>query len=330
MANILDLQASVVQSLSDSELDLAIVRIVKSSAWSLDRASLKLSVRGPGCDHHEVDKQLSAVLERFDNGCAARAPLFYATTCAHFDLCLEDFWTGMFVAREIATWAQGEPVILIHLDDHTDMMPTLLEHQGPNLKDPLMDRSFDPALPDDWLGAIGSGSITIGSYMTALYHLKRPVHVRHLNNFASSRHHRFSVFPRRVGFPLLGERSFAAIGKAVRDGPGALGSYVGGPDADKVLADLPLGRLIVHVDLDYFINDFNGNMGEGEGPDMAQKREQASLRLKHFFEALGSSGRSVERWIVATSPGFCAARHWEWLLDRLTAAIDNSSTKCAE
>jgi hypothetical protein len=320
MTNNILLDESAVKSIEDKSLDFAIMRIVKSSRWSFNRESLELSVYGPGCQHHRADGELASVLRKFEQGRAFDAPLMFTTTKQSFDLCLEDNWTGMFVARELAHWDEQEPLILVHLDDHTDMMPTLLEQYGNNFVDPLTNKAFNPAVPEDWQAAIGSGAITIGSYITALYHLQREVHVRHLNNFATSRHGCFPVFSGRERFHLLPARRFAAIRKRTQGGPDCLGSYLGGPNAGQVLANLPPGRLIVHIDLDYFINDFNGNIGT-QPLSIVDMREQASRRMDDFFRALKGMARPIERWIVATSPGFCAARHWEWLLDKLTTAI---------
>lgn len=321
MTNSILLNGSAVKLIEENDLDLAIMRIVKSSRWSFDRETLELSVSGPGCEHHRADAELAAVLRQFEQGRAFDAPLMFTATKELFDLCLEDNWTGLFVARELADWNEREPLVLVHLDDHTDMMSTLLEHDRRALVDPLTGKAFDPAVPEDWQAAIRSGAITIGSYITALYHLPGQLHVRHLNNFAASRHGCFPVFAGQHRFPLLPGRSFAAIRKRTHGGPDCLGSYLGGPNADRVLADLPPGRVIVHVDLDYFINDFNGNIGTGAPRNTASMREQALRRMDGFFQALKDTGRPVARWIVATSPGFCASRHWQWLLDQLTAAI---------
>ena len=306
--------------MTDEELNLAIMRIVKSSQWSLSRKSLELSVHGPGSEHHRADPDLASVLSQFEGGQASSAPLSFAIAKEVFDLCLEGNWTGMFVAREIAGWDDEEPLILVHLDDHTDMMPTLLENNGRTLIDPVTGNAFDPAASADWQAVIASGAITIGSYITALFHLPRPMHVRHLNNFSTSHHGLFPVFAVQDRFPLLPGRTFAAIRKRTRNGADCLGSYRGGPNAARVLADLPPGRVIVHIDLDYFINDFNGNIGV-EPPNIDEVREQALRRMDDFFRALKGTGRPIERWIMATSPGFCAARHWEWLLDHLTVRI---------
>ena len=329
MANSIHLYETAVKSLEDRGLDLAIMRIVKSSRWSFDRASLELSVSGPGCEHHDADTELASVLRHFEHGRACEAPLMFTAAKDAFDLCLEDNWTGLFVARELTEWDEREPLILVHLDDHTDMMSTLLERRGRALVDPLTGKMFDPSVPEDWRDAIASGAITIGSYITALYYLKRPLHVRHLNNFMTSRHGCFPVFAGQERYPLLPGRSFATIRKRTNGGPDCLGSYLGGPDPSLVLAELPPGQVIVHIDLDYFINDFNGNMDAGAPLNIADMRAQASRRLEGFFQALKNAGRPVKRWIVATSPGFCAARHWQWLLDQLTAAIVEGGF-CAE
>ena len=79
---------------------------------------------------------------------------------------------------------------------------------------------------------------------------------------------------------------------------------------------------IVHIDLDYFINDFNGaSRGPGYIPSPAL-RTMAAVKLDRFFVALAKADIQVDRWIIATSPGFCSAYHWEWLLREIERNIE--------
>ena len=87
------------------------------------------------------------------------------------------------------------------------------------------------------------------------------------------------------------------------------------------MGDMPRGRVFVHVDLDYFINDFNGNIGQIPVLSDAQLRQRAQQLLDDFVAGLREKNIQVERWIIATSPGFCAAKHWAWLLEKLREVI---------
>ena len=86
--------------------------------------------------------------------------------------------------------------------------------------------------------------------------------------------------------------------------------------------DLPEGRVIVHVDLDYLINDFNGNPVTGYSLPNPDLTAVACSKLDSFFDAMSAIAPRVDRWIVATSPGFCSAFHWPWLLAQLEERIE--------
>lgn len=325
MVRPLHLSPSFAGSPGDIDLRSAISRIVRSSRWTLDRSEYALSVEGPGCEHYRADDDLPHALRHFAEGRAFHAPLAFAERGDRFDLCLEDNWTGLFVAEAICAWPDREPLIFVHLDDHTDMMSTLLERDGVSLINPLTGAPFDPAQPADWREAIEAGAITIGAFVTALYHLARAVHVRHLKHDLPQDDRCFQVCPDEERHALLPGRAFASIRQQEQDHPESLGTYRRGQDAGRLLRDLPSGRLIVHIDLDYFINDFNGNIGELPSESLASQREEAQRRMDAFFHALGRTGRPVDRWIVATSPGFCAVRHWDWLLGRLSEGLSEWS-----
>src|ERR1700722_17938611 len=68
------------------------------------------------------------------------------------------------------------------LDDHTDMMSTLLQYDGEALVDPASGAPFDPGARRSWESAIGTGAVNIANYITPLSYSGRRVHFRHLRN----------------------------------------------------------------------------------------------------------------------------------------------------
>ncbi len=148
--------------------------------------------------------------------------------------------------------------------------------------------------------------------MTPLYYSGSPVHIRHLNN-SPERDGRWQVSRELCRYELIPEKQFATIALN-SPGPEGAGTYLAACSPEAALEDIPSGWVIVHIDLDYFINDFNGaSRGADYTPAPALRRE-AEEKLQRFFGALAKAGVRVDRWILATSPGFCSACHWEWLL----------------
>ena len=299
----------------------ALAVVMGSTAFALTPDARSLRMLGQDRRHHALDPWLREGLARLGIGRDA-IPTFRRRG-QRFDFCLEDSWTGWFLAPTLASLARDESLVLLHLDGHTDLMPTLLVRKGPETAfDPATGHAFDPRLPKDWELAIGSGAVTIGSWLTALIAVTEgrlpTIHIRHLRPAGEM------MFPEvymlqagTVRYPLLPGYAFVA---ASGGGP-SRGTCRTGTDATWSLTDLPAGPIVVHVDLDYFVNDFNGNAGTAPTvPD----RAAVLGRMDRFFAALWATRRPVRQWVVAASPGFCCARHWPWLLAALAARIGST------
>ena len=89
--------------------------------------------------------------------------------------------------------------------------------------------------------------------------------------------------------------------------PGALGTYRGGCNPARVLEDGLIGRVVVHIDLDYLINDFNGNDRDLGWAPAAGARAEAGRKLDAFFAALRASRLAVDRRPLPRNPLFQSA-----------------------
>lgn len=298
-------------------------RLLGSTAFEIDPELTRLRLRGADTRYHALDPELAATVRGWglhDPGAIAT----YRRETPHFALCLEDFWTGWFLADCLSRWSAVEPLVLLHLDDHADMMPTLLQ-EAPHghVRIPGADATFDAASPSDWEAAIALGAVTIGNHLTPLVHHaagRAGVHVRHLR---PSPDPDWAGVPRGMrpvfrSYDLVPGPGFAAV-EPVRGDSNV--TYLETADTRAWLSDLPRGSVIVHIDLDYFLNDFNGNPGSMPISLTNADRRMVTCRMTRAFAALTETRRPVERWIIATSPGFCAARHWDWLLSELAPRI---------
>lgn len=289
-------------------LGAEIRRIVKSTRFDLDGAQVRLL--GPDHFYHAFDPELDVNLRALRLPGTDQVGSFYRRT-RRGGWCLEDCWSGRLIAEILSGCPAEEALVLLHVDDHEDMMPTLIGRHGDQLADPSTGLGFDPSAPADWDAPIRSGAIGIGNFITALFHSERCVHVRHLNNTEDG-DRPTPAGPAGIRYPLIPDIEFAAV---ARDTPHrATGSYLAATDPARALAGLPAGHLVVHIDLDYFINDFNGNPGRQPLARDAAYDPQCRAKLEALFTAIRTLDRPVAGWVVATSPGFCASRHWRDLL----------------
>jgi len=182
---------------------------------------------------------------------------------------------------------------------------------------------FAPTNPSDWDQAIRTGAIGIGigSFMTALYELTVELDVRHLCHKPSAKGDTLSVVASTRRHPLLPDVEFAAIDTIAGVQTPRLGTYTASTRASELVRPSQDGSMIVRVDLDYFINDFNGNIGQKPTVSVDGLEARANSTLDELFAALHASRVTVQRWIIATSLGFCAASHWQMLLSEFSRRI---------
>jgi hypothetical protein len=323
--HIIPLDALLVAGWRRRQIEQAIRKIVRNVHFEFLEKECAFRLLGPDMYYHALDPHLPAALARFDPPVALDDILSYRSLGDLFDLCLEDSWSGWLIAEQLRRAPQTEDLVIIHLDDHTDMMSTLLEctDEG-ELIEPSTLQRFDPEEPTAWETAILRGSIGIGCFVTPFYFGNWQTHVRHLNNAAvgtTAAARSRGVLRKPCSYELIPKKCFAAIRLGDLDDAASVGSYVLSSHCEELLATLPCGRVIVHVDLDYFINDLNGNPRDGMYISSLALIEKAQGKVDRFFEALHARRVNVDHWIIATSPGFCSACHWASLLNAFAKEI---------
>jgi hypothetical protein len=322
VAGLIPLDPAFLHGTDSDRVAARLERIVRASGFEIVHESCGFRILGPAVPYHAIDPFLPAGLARLRPDLRTADAQSFRTQTSAFDLCLEDSWSGYFVAEWLCRSPGAEDLVFVHLDHHTDLMSSLLERRGDALIDPTDAQLFDPCSSADWQKGIASGSVGIGSFVTTLFELPNRLHVRHINNYTTSDYFTYHVIRATRTYAEIPGRAFAAIRKR-REAPlASVGTYKGGCAAARVLEALPSGRVVVHIDLDYLINDFNGNRCDPAWSPSPEARTVATRKLDAFFAALSAAGRPVERWIVATSPGFCSAYHWEWLLARIAQGIE--------
>jgi hypothetical protein len=320
-SNLIPLNSGIAARDGLDAFNKAIKNALRNVHFEFAEAGCAVRLLGPDMYYHATDPFLEDALAQIDSKIGIADMLSYRSHWPLFDLCFEDSWSGYFMARHLASCARGADLVIIHLDDHTDMMSTLLEwpHQD-GLVDPTTGLSFHPERPADWVSAIYSGVVGIGCFLTPFFFGNRPTHVRHVNNGQSAPVGCRSVIRVAHRHEIIPHKSFAAV-KLAAESQMELGTYAVSSHCEDVLDQLPDGRLIVHIDLDYFVNDFNGNAGDPHYHPSSDLIDRGLCKLDQFFRALTVQQVKIDRWVVATSPGFCSGYHWSRLLSALDENI---------
>jgi len=230
-------------------------------------------------------------------------------------------WSNWLAKRRMSGKATNE-VVILHVDDHNDLMtPRLILHEN-HWRDPISDKVFDLYEPASVQSAILSGAIGVGSFMSPFIHTVSCVHLRHLSQTAPGEGTQdFSLVPKSLADTILnigGSRPAIGISREL-DLPfndrlrANAKNYRFTRQLDAWLGELPEAPVLLHIDMDYFNNRYNGDS------DWA-KREwthdptlpEIMLALDCIFKAINKSGvvSRIENVTVALSPGFFPAELW--------------------
>ncbi len=230
-------------------------------------------------------------------------------------------WSEWLVRTPIA---RAKNVILLHVDDHRDLGAPRLLVRGGALVDAITGKGVSLHDPDSVRNAIDSGAIGMGSFMTPFIREIPEVRVRHLCQPPKVQQTiRSRLMLMGVGDTLLhtgAERP--AIEYAPVDEADASGSYLATPDV-RLWANGIEGRpTLVHIDMDYFNNRYDGDSAWLERADRLDPDLPDILKkIDELVDALARSRAEIEDVTIAYSPGFFPAEYWQVADQRLRAGL---------
>jgi hypothetical protein len=314
------LKKEIARNLNKDEILREIRTYFPNVLISLSNDNASFTVDGADLRYHGLDPSLPAACDAIVGDSRSESIMAFRASDTQLDFCLEDTWTYYFIVTRFQV-TKRDPIVLLHLDDHTDMMRPLIGTSTQGVFDIPLSAALALDDPKSIEKAIWSGALGIGNFITPLFYNFDEVHVCHLSNTEQADIVQRQVSRSHFDIPIVDGITQIDLKLSDRSDAAHVGSYATCNDIGSLVQSLPPGRLIVHIDLDYFCNDYDGGNNASNRIDHSPYPESASTKLQHFFAAMRSLDRDVERWIVAASPGFCAARHWSWLINEINAGI---------
>jgi hypothetical protein len=243
-----------------------------------------------------------------------------------YQLSMLDSWSLLAWSRWLRAQAEtGAPpgqLVLLHVDEHDDLMTPHLSSTGGAWRDILTARDFDLLEPESVAGAVASGAVGIASFIVPLLHFGPTVHIRHLAASGAS-----SWQPRTCGLarahlqdPALGAGVYRPCLRPVEPRSPEAPTYTVTRSLQSWLADLPPGPVFLHIDLDYLNNRYDGDSHwPARSPRHDPAVAEALATLDALFSALHVSGtwERIVNTTVALSPGFFPAELWQIAVERL-------------
>lgn len=242
---------------------------------------------------------------------------------------LYDTWTlpswSEWVAR--ARPAGDAPITILHLDDHRDLGSPRLAISDGGLTDLVTGEPFDIRDPPSVHAACASGAVGMGSFLTPFLTAFPNCDVRQLGQGPKITSTVDSeVLTMTIADDLLAP---GAMRPAIRldplpDGGMGPGRYRATADLGDWLEGIGPGSILLHVDMDYFNNRYDG---DGDWPDRVRRHDppiEAVLgRIDEVTAAMRAAGllERIEDAVVAFSPGFFPAEMWQAAEHRLRAGL---------
>jgi hypothetical protein len=253
---------------------------------------------------------------------------------AVLQIALEDSWTlyawSNWLARAPVGEARPACVTLLHLDEHDDLMSPRLLATGDCWRDAITGKTVDIQQPESIAAAIHSGAISIGNFIAPLGHWLPELHIRHLRQCPGAD----KDAGMRTMHPIWQPDTLLAPGYArpalelsnsnASTGLPGQHTYLCTVDSDLWLANLPPGPILLHLDLDYFNNRYDGNPEwQRITPDLNPPLTAILARIDEVFAVLTASNLAprIVDYSIALSPDFFPASMWSVAAQRVMTCI---------
>lgn len=242
---------------------------------------------------------------------------------------LYDTWTLHSWSEWLASKPRSavEEVVILHVDDHKDLAPPRIFTTAQGMRDALTGSPVELFEPDSVRNAICSGAVGMGSFLTPFLHAIPSAQVRQLcqpPKATRTLDHRIELTAEKDTL-LEPEALRPAVRLVPHSGAMGRGCYRITPHVGAWLDDLGSGPILLHIDMDYFNNRYDG---DSDWPTRANAHDHALevvlSKIDELTAALQLSGigSRIDDVVVAYSPGFFPAELWAAAEARLRPGLE--------
>ena len=288
----------------------------------------ELSLIWPGGEERHVDPALGVGLSLW-GGIERKQMAMARRRSGRVLRALYDTWT-------LHSWSEwfskaapkvGDPLTILHVDDHRDLGAPRLFQRDNQLFDPITNRPFDVRRPETVKSALDSGAVGMGSFMTPVLHSFPRADVRQLTQATKVRSTTdHEVVLTEMSDDLL-EPGALRPATALRQTAGGVGPgrYRITDDPVRWLEEIGPGPILLHVDMDYFNNRYDGDGDWRDRPEVLDPPlDRILVEIDRVTAALRSAGlvSRIEDAVIAFSPGFFPAELWDDADRRLEQGLE--------
>ncbi len=296
----------------------------KDAIASESDSGVHLSLDWPGDADRHVDPALDTGLRWWGRGITLGSMWSTWWRDGRIMTSLYDTWTLVSWCEWLSRAPTGtaEQAVILHADDHRDLASPRLFLRGGSLVDAITAdevRLTDPATVQR---AIESGAIGMGSFMTPFLREFPHATVRHLCQPPKMQVDvqwglAVTCFP-----DTLLDPDAARLAVQLVESRAGAGVYVGTSDARAWSRDIEGRPVLVHIDMDYFNNRYDGDSAWPlREPRLDPDLPAMLSKVDELIDSLAASKAVIEDVAIAYSPGFFPAEFWQPLDRRLRAGL---------
>ena len=202
-------------------------------------------------------------------------------------------------------------IVLLHLDDHKDLMPTRIKVLDKRWYDLMTEKPICFEKPETIYNAIKSGALGIGSYITPLLHKFSKIKILHLKN--NIKNSKYNVKPTMSNDLLIDLGAKVMISSFCTSSKYC--NYHASSDINNLLFNIPKdSTILLHIDMDYFNNRFNGNTNwEQNSNNWNPNINEQYQSMDYFVEQLSYFNivHNIKHLSIALSPSFYPCEYWK-------------------
>lgn len=301
--------------------------------WTQDGERILVELVSPPTPQFYVDPLIEDGLEWWGSGAAIEdVPNLYrrqnGLTVAMNDAWCLYSWSRWYSALSLER--RSQQVCVLHIDDHEDLMtPRVLIGEG-GLEDQLTGKPVGLDDPDSVRASILSGAIGMGSFVAPAVATFSAVKFRHLRTDGPE----MGPLPMQV----VAEPDTLLLPGAQRLGidrtsSGTSGSsYMRTSDPQRWAEVLDDVAVLLHIDLDYFNNRFDGDSDWKTRSRVHDPDLDVMLRnVDAIVDALNRNDvmHRIEDVFIGISPGFFPAEFWQVIIERLESGLAGATSGAA-
>lgn len=241
-------------------------------------------------------------------------------------LFMNDAWTllawSKWLRRRVDDGRAPGAVTVLHVDDHEDMMSPRLIVDGEQMRNALTGDAVDVSTPETVERAIATGGIGMGSFIAPFLLQLRALHLRHLRARGDDVE-AVAIGPSFEADNLL-RPGAARLAIDRSAGPGAAGTYSRWTDPTAWASDDSDRPILLHIDMDYFNNRYDGDSDwQQQMPRHDPSEQCVNGMVDELFHALATSGAGnrVEDVAIGISPGFFPGELWASAIERVLSHL---------